>query len=122
MFCDVMAQEAPGAPLAKAMAARFGGSAGADDVPAVRLLRRRAVDTLTDALHELSRRGFAPKIAQRLQQAIGLLQGPQRIASRCLCCRGGMAVVRLPVFPLFCPVCATEASLPPSDIRNFWRR
>ena len=84
-----MAQEAPGAPLAKAMAARFGGSAGADDVPAVRLLRRRAVDTLTDALHELSRRGFAPKIAQRLQQAIGLLQGPQRIASRCLCCRGG---------------------------------
>ena len=71
-----MAQEAPGAPLAKAMAVRFDWSAGADDVPAVRLLRRRAVDTLTDALHELSGRGFAPRIAQRLQQAIGLLQGP----------------------------------------------
>ena len=71
-----MAQEAPGAPLAKAMAARFGGSAGADDVPAVRILRRRAVDTLTNALQQLSRRGLAPKIAQRLQQAIGLLQGP----------------------------------------------
>ena len=59
-----MAQEAPGAPLAKAMAARFGGSAGADDVPAVRILRRRAVDTLTDALHQLSRRGLAPKSAK----------------------------------------------------------
>ena len=59
---------ARGAPVVVAMAATSGVRAG--PVPAVSLLRRRAIEKLTEAIHELWFCGVAPEIADRLEHEV----------------------------------------------------
>ena len=62
------------------MAATPGVRAG--PVPAVCLLRRRAIQKLTEAIHELWFCGFAPEIADRLQEVVTKLHGGVRLVAQ----------------------------------------
>ena len=69
-----------GAPVVVAMAATPGVRAG--PVPAVCLLRRRAIQKLTEAIHEFWFCGFAPEIAGRLQEVVTKLHGGVRLVAQ----------------------------------------